>query len=319
MRADRLLSIMLLLQTRRRMTAAKLATQLEVSERTIHRDMEALSMAGIPVVADRGRGGGWSLLEGYETNLTGLNESEIQTLFLEQPNKLLDDLGLKQAAQAALIKLLASLPAFYRHDAEFVRNHIHIDSAGWHDHAESVASLPALQDAVWQEVNVKISYERSDGATIEREISPLGLVAKGRVWYLVASIDGDLRTYRVSRITNVQPLNHPIMRPRNFDLATYWEQSTVDFKANLPSYELVVRVHPDKMRWLEHITRYGRVQAILGADSEGWNIVQMRFDVEEEACMAVVGLGGDAEVLEPENLREKVVAHAQSLLMLYVR
>src|SRR5262245_108945 len=142
MRADRLLSILLLLQTGGRMTARGLAERLEVSERTIHRDMEALSMAGVPVIAERGANGGWSLLEAYRTNLTGLNQAEIQALFLTQPPHVLSDLGMRQAAEGALVKLLASLPTPQRQDAEFMRARIHVDGAGWKQSVESVPCLP---------------------------------------------------------------------------------------------------------------------------------------------------------------------------------
>src|SRR5579871_117459 len=182
MRADRLLSIMLLLQVHRRMTASELARRLEVSERTIHRDMEALSAAGIPVTAQRGAGGGWLLLEGYRTNLTGLTNAEIQALFLTTPARLLADLGLGRASDAASIKLLAALPAVSRRGAEYARQRIHVDIAGWGQAEGSIPFLAALQDAIWQEYRVGIAYRRADGAAVERVVDPLGLVAKGSIW-----------------------------------------------------------------------------------------------------------------------------------------
>src|SRR5690348_7589110 len=159
MRADRLLSILLLLQVHRRITAGELARRLEVSERTIHRDMQALGMAGIPVTAERGTGGGWRLLAEYRTNLTGLNEAEIQALFLTRPPRVLADLGLDKAAEAGLIKLLAAMPSVSRRGAEDVRQRIHVDVSGWSQSAESVPLLPVLQDAVWQERRLRMSYE----------------------------------------------------------------------------------------------------------------------------------------------------------------
>src|SRR5262249_53478914 len=156
------------------------------SERTIHRDMGALGAAGVPVTAERGTGGGWRLIEGYRTNLTGLNAAEIRALFLAKPPRLLADLGLDKAAEAALIKLLAALPSGSRQGAEDIRQRIHVDVPGWGRGAESVPCLPALQEAIWQERRARITYERED-ATVERLVDPLGLVAKGRVWYLVAA------------------------------------------------------------------------------------------------------------------------------------
>ena len=166
MRADRLLSIMLLLQVHKRVTSRELARRLEVSERTIHRDMDALGAAGIPIYAERGIGGGWALSEAYQTNLTGLNEAEIQALFLATPPNLLADLGLHQAADAALIKLLAALPAFSRRDAEFARQRIHVDGAGWLRAREAVPFLSAIQEALWQDRKLILAYQRAPASTL---------------------------------------------------------------------------------------------------------------------------------------------------------
>src|SRR5215831_6891858 len=204
MRADRLLSILLLLQTYRRMTARDLAERLEVSERTIHRDMESLSGVGIPVVAERGAGGGWLLQGEYRTNLTGLNEAEIQALFLARSPRLLDDLGLGKAAEAAFIKLFAAVPPAMRRDAESASRRIYVDGAGWNQSEESAPLLPLLQEAIRQDRTVRFKYQRGDECEVEREVDPLGLVAKGGAWYLVAAIDGDIRNYRVSRVIEAE-------------------------------------------------------------------------------------------------------------------
>ena len=228
MRADRLLSILLLLQVHRRVTARELAQRLEVSERTILRDMEALSGAGVPVVAERGAGGGWSLVDGYQTKLTGLTTAEIQSLFLARPPRLMADLGLKQESDAALIKLQASLPAACRRHADFARERILVDTRGWRDPAESVACLPVLLDALWRERQVRFIYNRVLGEPGERTAHPLGLVAKGSAWYLVARVEplpDEPRTYRVSRIREAAILEQPAGRPASFDLAQYWERS----------------------------------------------------------------------------------------------
>ena len=237
MRADRLLSILLLLQTHRRMTARELATRLEVSERTVYRDMDALSAAGVPVSAERGRGGGCLLLDGYRTNLTGLNDAEIQTLFLTPP-RLLADLGLRRAGEAALIKLLAALPPTSRRDAEYIRQRIHVDAAGWNRPQEVVPCLAALQEAVWQERKVRLTYQRHGSDPAERLVDPLGLVAKGSMWYLVGAVEGTERVYRVARIQAVTVTDEPCRRPEGFDLAAFWAQSSADFVANLPQYRV---------------------------------------------------------------------------------
>src|SRR5205085_5551064 len=222
MRADRLLSILLLLQVHRRVTARELAARLEVSERTIHRDMEALSMAGVLVIAERGTNGGWSLIEEYRTNLTGLSKDEAQALLLMQPARVLADLGLGKASDAALIKLAAALPAAHRDAAEYALARIHIDLAGWNHADEAVASLPLIQQAIWRERKLRFSYERGPHCeAVERTLDPLGLVAKGSAWYLVAAIDGETRSHRASRIIAATLLDQACVRPKGFDLARF--------------------------------------------------------------------------------------------------
>nr|MDQ3818613.1 HTH domain-containing protein [Acidobacteriota bacterium] len=173
MRADRLLSILLLLQIHQRMTSRELARRLEVSERTIHRDMEALGMAGVPIAAERGQRGGWMLMEGYETRLTGLNEAEIQALFLTRPARLLADLSLDKASDAALIKLSAALPPVFRHDADYARQRIYVDVTGWNPRDEKAPALHTLQEAVWQERKVSFTYGQHE-CKGERIADPLG-------------------------------------------------------------------------------------------------------------------------------------------------
>jgi len=201
------------------MTARELARRLEVSERTIHRDMGALGVAGVPVTAERGAGGGWALLEGYRTNLTGLNAAEVQALFVARPTGVLADLGLTRAADAALIKLLAALPALSRQGAEYARQRLHVDGAGWRQAEVASPLLLTLQEAIWQERKLRLTYHLTNGETVERLVDPLGLVAKGSLWYLVAGVEGALRTYRVSRVQAAEPLDEPCLRPPDFDLA----------------------------------------------------------------------------------------------------
>lgn len=319
MRADRLLSILLLLQVHHRMTAHELAKRLEVSERTIHRDMEALSTAGVPVIAERGVGGGWSLLEAYQTNLTGLTETEIQAVFLTKPARLLTDLGLQQASEAALIKLLAALPSLSRRDAEHVRQRIHIDAAGWHNPEEAVPYLPTLQDAIWQERKLHLTYQRGDDTTVERLIDPLGLVAKGSVWYLVAAVEGEMRTYRVSRVQSARVTDQSCVRPPDFDLAAHWEQSSADFMANLPRYPATIRVSPAILSYMRFAGRYARIEHADPPDADGWIRLSMLFEEEHSACEYVLGFGSQIEVVEPEALREKVIQAAESILALYAQ
>jgi len=319
MRADRLLSIMLLLQIYQRLTAGELARRLEVSERTIHRDMEALSTAGVPVTALRGSGGGWALVDGYRTNLTGLNASEVQTLFSGLPGRLLADLKLDRDSDAAHVKLLAALPASARADAEYARRRVHVDVAGWGAAAEeSVPHLHTIQEAVWRGRKLFFKYGGDCGEASERAVDPLGLVAKGGVWYLVArAVDGEVRSYRVSRFTSARVSEEPCGRPEGFDLAAFWAGSVSRFKSNTPQFRATFRAHKSILHLLPYAGRFSRVESSGEADAEGWATVRMRFQFEEDACGLALGFGTKVEVVEPEDLREKIVRMAEEVVAYY--
>ena len=330
----------MLLQVHRRMTSRELAERLETSERTVHRDMAALSTAGIPITAARGSGGGWELVGGYKTQLTGLTEAEIRALFIAGPTSVLKDLGLGKAAEAAFIKLFAALPAMQRGDAEFVKQRIYIDVAGWKGSRESTTHLGALQDAIWRGRQISMRYQRSDEQTVIRQVSPLGLVAQKSAWYLVAAVEPavepaadpavqptkqppaasespiEMRTFRVSRIQALEVLEVEAVRPGNFDLAAYWEQSKLEFRAALPKYpaRLRVRVHtvPHLYSW-----SWTRVQHVGEPDAEGWCEVDADFEVVEEACARMISAGDAAVVLEPQALKDRLLEIAKGVLARY--
>jgi predicted DNA-binding transcriptional regulator YafY len=300
------------------MTSRDLATRLEVSERTIHRDMEALSGVGIPVTAERGSGGGWSLLGDYRTSLTGLTEPEIQSLFLTTSTKLLSDLHLDKAANGALLKLLASLPSRFREGAERARQRIHIDVSGWSRREEAVPLLPVLQEALWTERKLLITYLRGEHSEpVERLFSPFGLVAKGSVWYLVGAVEGSVRTYRVSRVSFAKVLDVMAPIPVDFNLAEYWEQSSSTFKSNAPKYLASFWVSPAVVLRLSFAGRFARVMETDETDARGWKKVHVGFDVEEMACEYAVSFGPNVEVIEPVTLREKVIAMTKATLEFY--
>lgn len=321
MRADRLLSIMLLLQIYRRLTAAELARRLEVSERTIHRDMDALSTAGVPVVAERGTGGGWALVEGYRTNLTGLNDAEIQSLFASaMPSRLLSDLSLDKAADAAHVKLLASLPAPSRALAEYARQRIHVDPSGWGSIDERATHLRTIQEAVWQGRRLFIAYARGcEQPDAELLVDPLGLVAKGGVWYLVAALAGDARSYRVSRVRGARLSEEEATRPEGFDLAAFWDESIARFKKEVPRYFATLRAHKSVVPVLYYAGRFSRVEEASEPDAEGWATVRMRFQFEEDAWGLALGFGTKVEVLEPVELRAKAAEMAERVAEFYSR
>jgi predicted DNA-binding transcriptional regulator YafY len=313
MRAQRLLSILLHLQVNRRMTARDLARKLEVSERTILRDMDALSSAGVPVVAERGAGGGWSLIEEYQTKLTGLTPAEIQSLFLARTPDLMADLGLKQAQDGAWIKLEASLPAGVRQHARFVQQRVLIDARGWRDPSESASSLPLLLDGLWRDKKVRFLYESVLCEATQRTVDPLGLVARGSIWYLIAVRDGELRTYRVSRIKELEVLDLPARRPAGFDLAEYWKRSAAEFREKLPQYRATFLAKPAVMRWVRY-----RGWRLESEERQGALMrIQLRFDAEEEALQFALSLGSDVEVLQPTPLRDRTQQAALNILLMY--
>ena len=313
MRADRLISIVLLLQANGRMTAETLASRLEVSQRTILRDMDALSGAGVPVVAERGTGGGWRLIDGYETKLTGLTPAEIRSLFLARPPALLAELGLKEAADAAWLKLRAALPVGVREQAEFVRERLLIDSRNWRDSGESLTSLPVLLEALWSGRRLKFVYEKADGSTSERELDPLGLVARANRWYLVAGKGDEPRTYRVSRIRSPEILAERAERPAGFDLAAHWEASTNRFREHLPKYTATFLVTEHVMPW----ACYRPWRVLEQARAGDRYRVSLRFDAPEEARQFALGFGAELEVVEPQELREYVIATARAVVAGY--
>jgi predicted DNA-binding transcriptional regulator YafY len=316
MRADRLLSILLLLQVQRRTTTHELAARLEVSERTILRDMQALGMAGVPLISERGCMGGWSLLEEYRTNLTGLNISEVQALFLSRPASIMSDLGLQNASEGALIKLLAALPSLTRSAAEYTRKYIYLDTPGWRQQNDSTPYLSTLHSAIWQKRVVRFLYERF-ATQSERIVSPLGLVAKGNVWYLVAWIEEQLRSYRVSRIREAEILEQRAYYPPNFDLATYWQQSSREFKANLPHYEAEVRTTSIVLDYIQSGYRSIHIEPVDTTDEKGWHHIMLHFETEYEAATFLAGFGEQVEILSPMALRDKVIEIARKMIAFY--
>jgi predicted DNA-binding transcriptional regulator YafY len=323
MRADRLLSILLLLQTNRRITAQKLAEKLEVSERTIYRDLEALSTAGVPVYAERGPGGGCALLGDYRTTLTGLNEADVRTLLLSGVPRPLADLGLDKALEVALLKLVAALPSARRPDAEQARQRLHLDAAGWYTPAANeIPHLRLLQEAVWQERKVRLRYRTRSRIISERLIEPLGLVAKTNVWYLVSRKETDMRVYRVSRMQSITLTEETFERPADFDLAAYWANWCATFHATLSQYHTTLRIAPAAVSVLSHFFGEG-AQTLLDQgdppDAEGWVTVRPIFESLEAACSMALGLGTQVEVLEPAELRDYIIRQATRVITFYAQ
>lgn len=316
MRADRLLSVLLLLQTRGRITAQELAERLEVSERTIYRDLDALSIAGIPVYGEHGPGGGYALLDSYRTNLTGLTESQIRTLLLSGTVGPLADLGIAKELEAALLKLLATLPESQRDRAEHTRIRLHLDPAWWFQPSEEVPHLRVIQQAIWNDCRTRIVYHKADGTIRERLIEPYGLVAKANIWYVVASIGEEMRVYRVSRIESVEVLDECFLRPTGFDLAAYWTEWCREFEATRPRYEIKLRISPELAQRLPGLWGVGIRKRIEAAqpDADGWRIIPVVFDTQEWAATSILMLGKEAEIVEPSELKAEIMHLARAIL-----
>ncbi|MCG7344727.1 YafY family transcriptional regulator [Sporosarcina sp. ACRSL] len=314
MRADRLMNIMILLQNRGKMTAKELANELEVSDRTILRDMDALSTAGVPIVSDRGKEGGWRLLDNFRSKLSGLNKDDIKTLFLFPSRKLLEDIGLNSQALDTRQKLLAAIPGTFRDEAQAMWERIHIDSGTWRQSKEKVQALKTVQQAVWESKKLKIYYEQADGEQKERLIEPLGLVAKGNRWYLVASRNGELRNYRVSRIHNVEVLNETFSRPLNFNLAAYWEQSKVKFIQNLPEFDVQVEIHPAIINRIKFTGKFVHFIETQNPNEDKWIPATLRFNDKQEAIEFILGFTNNIKVISPKELPKEIVSSALSVI-----
>jgi predicted DNA-binding transcriptional regulator YafY len=293
MRATRLVSLLLLLQTRGRLTAPELAERLEVSVRTIHRDIESLAAAGVPVEAIRGPAGGYRLPGGYRTRLTGLTADEAEALFAAGMPGPAAELGLGGELAAARLKVLAALPAELQERATRAQRLFHLDTRGWFRAEDRMPQLPALAAAVWRGCRVRIRY-REGRRVVRRTLDPLGLVLKGGAWYLVAHRAAGMRVYRISRVVSVRHLEEELRRPRGFDLARYWEQWSREFEEGFPRVEVTVR------------------------DRQGGERV-LAFEDLGLAYRELLRQGRDVEVVGPPELRDRIAATARELVMLYDR
>ncbi|MBA4169561.1 MAG: YafY family transcriptional regulator [Chloroflexi bacterium] len=316
MRASRLVQLLLMLQARGRMTAAALARELEVSERTIHRDVDALSAAGVPIYAERGPQGGMQLMDGYRTRLTGLTGDEAEALFLSGMPGPAAELGLGTVMAAARLKVLAALPTELRTRASRLVERFHLDVAGWFQAGEAVPHLAVLADAVWNERRIALTYRRH-GGPVARALDPLGLVLKGGIWYVVALADGEVRTYRVSRIMSASATEHAFERPPGFDLAAHWAESSAAYERDVPAVEVSLRIHPDAIGLLADLVGWRAVRAAIRSDEvdpDDWQALRITIDWPAEVPGRLVALGDAVEVLAPAVIRQEVVQLAERSL-----
>lgn len=318
MRADRLISILMLLQTKGQMTAQELADRLEVSPRTIYRDLDALSAAGVPVYAERGPQGGCMLLESYRTNLTGLKEDEVRALFMFTVPGLLADLGADKASEAAMLKLTAALPVPFQKDIERLRHRIHLDAAPWFQPEEPVPFLSLLQTAVWEQRRVRLQYRRGDGLWIKRLVAPYGLVAKTSIWYVVVELHGRYWVYRVSRIQEAEMTDGTFERADSFNLAEYWTQWCRRFERDQEKVAVTLQVAPAGVPNLVPVFGDGLYQVLEAATTENGRLTfTLTFASEAAACQQLMGLGTAVEILNPPALRQRIAEMSQQLFAFY--
>jgi predicted DNA-binding transcriptional regulator YafY len=319
MRASRLLTIMMMLQTRGRLRAETLAEELEVSVRTIYRDIDQLSAAGVPVYADVGRNGGFALLEGWRTRLTGLTPPEAKALFLAGLPGPAAELGLGDAMADAELKLLAALPPDWQEEAQRVSSRFHLDPRGWFQAAETVEVLRQVADAVWSERQIAVTYA-SWTKVADRILEPLGLVLKSGLWYMVAQSDGQPRTYRLEAVRALSLTDTVFVRPKDFDLASYWAASTAQFEKDVYVGRAEVRVTPTGISRLKDLNATYRTaietsDAVPAPDGR----VTIVLPIEETAWTArlFTRIGAEMEVLSPPELRAEMARIAREMSALY--
>ena len=298
------------------MTAQQLADELEVSVRTIYRDADGLAASGVPLYADRGPAGGYQLLEGYRTRLTGLTHDEAGSLFFAGLPGPASELGLGAVLATAQLKLLAALPTEMRSRAARISERFHLDAPAWFAEADATPFLPLVADAVWNQHRLAVRYRRMAGP-VDRTIEPLGLVLKSGTWYVVASSDGQLRTYRVSRITDATPLDDRFERPPDFVLADHWTAAIAAYEAELPRIEVTVRVDPARMHHLVEAVGYSAVRRgteLPADDPDGWRHLRLELEWPDEVAGRLVSAGDALEVLAPHELRAAVISLARAAL-----
>jgi len=324
MRADRLLSMLLLLQTRGRMTALELASELEVSERTIYRDITALGTAGVPICSERGPGGGVSLLENYRSDLTGLRKDEVQALSMLSIPTALSDLGLDQELKAALLKLSASLPSMMQVDEQRVKQRIYIDPHPWEQRSQtSLPYLQTVQQAVWGDRVIYVRYYSVVGQWIgplDAYIHPFGLVARGGYWYLVGFRRDHIGVFRVDNFLDVRIIDEKCLRPDNFNLIEFWEDWCSESSENRPFFPVIARLSPLVFSYLPKLFGDRILEQIAEAEDTdilGWVTLELPFEHHQQALEELLPFGGSVEVLEPISLRYSIQDYAKQILAVY--
>ncbi|MDR7328032.1 helix-turn-helix transcriptional regulator [Catenuloplanes niger] len=309
MRASRLMNLVLLLQARGTLTAAQIAAELGVSERTVYRDVTALSGAGVPVYAEQGRAGGYRLVDGYRTRLTGMSPTEAEAVFLLGLPGPARDLGLGELVTAAHLKVVAALPASARAVQRF-----HLDVPGWFSDRAAPPLLAELATAVWRDLAVDLVYR-----TATRRVLPYGVILKAGVWYLLGRVGDDLRVYRVDRIGALTVTDQPFTRPPDFDLAAAWDERADAFVRGMLADTIEVRLHPDGVHALRWAVEPQAVTGmrVTGVDEHGWTRAHLPVESADVAYTQMLRLGPLVEVLAPAGLRDRLRVAATLTAALY--
>ncbi|WHM39024.1 WYL domain-containing protein [Streptomyces sp. BPTC-684] len=327
MRAARLIKMVLLLQGRVSMSASDLARELDVSERTVTRDAQALAEAGVPVYAERGRAGGYRLIGGYRTRLTGLDRDEAAALFLSGVPGALREMGLEDAASAARLKVSAALLPSLRDAPASAGRRFHLDAPGWWQEPETPEHLPAVARAVWADLVVRVVYRRRDGESVARRLEPYGLVLKAGVWYVCARADGEhpgFRVYRIDRFGEVADGEEGFVRDESFDLPGFWAERAAGFARAMLRETVLVRVSAAGAARLPYVTDdresvLAALEAAGEADERGRVTVALAVESYDVAFGQLMPLGQEVEVLEPAGLRERFADAARAMGVLYGR
>ena len=313
MRADRLLSILMLLQTHGKLTTQQMASDVGVSRRTILRDLDALSSAGIPVYTESGPGGGVALDEKYQMVLSGLSAVDLPALFVSGMPSLLGDLGMAGRAEEILLQLFAALPTYHQQAVQQIRHRLHVDPFWWWREEQPLPFWEALQQAVFEDRKIRVRYERHDGTLSERLLEAYSLVSKAGIWYLVARRDEKWRTYRVSRFHEVTLLGERFARDVGFDLAAYWREHVEQMQSNQPHFDFTLRMPTSRVEFLRfHIVGNSTITELPEVD--GWFRALIQVPSMDVAKMLIFGLGAEAEVVEPEVLRREMVESARRIV-----
>lgn len=318
MRADRLLAIMILLKNKGILTAGELAQEMEVSERTIYRDIDVLCTAGVPIYASHGPGGGYELIDEYRVDLTGLSTEELRALFMLNIPAPIEHLGLSQTLRGAILKLVASLPERQQCEQDITRQRIYIDFTGWHPPEKRQPLLIDIHKSIWEEKKILLSRRLSFGATDCSDVEPLGLVSKEDQWFLICKFRGGIKVIRTDQILSVELTTQTFSRPADFDLFRFWESWRHDIRTLQPVFTVKALVAPSGISLIKQWKEYDHSENHeCASDLADLELMIFKFDNLETARSKILAFGNIVEVLEPEALRLSICDFATQIHELY--